>query len=135
VAVSHRAAGYRDEILRATGGKGLNLVLEMAAHINLHHDLTMLTTGGRIVVIGSRGPVEIDARQAMSRDAAILGMVVFSAPEADITSAQAGIAAGLRNGSLDPMVREELPLAQAAQAHAAIMATSDHLVGKIALIP
>jgi NADPH2:quinone reductase len=135
VAVRHRADGYRDEIMRATGGKGVNLVLDMAAHINLHHDLTMLTTGGRIVVIGSRGPVEIDARQAMSRDAAILGMVVFSAPEADITSAQAGIAAGLRNGSLSPMVREELPLAKAAQAHEAIMGSVDHLVGKIALIP
>lgn len=135
VAVSHRTDGYRDEIMRATGGKGVNLVLEMAAHINLNHDLTMLATGGRVVVIGSRGPVEVDARHAMNRDAAILGMVVFGAPETDVVSAQAGIAAGLRNGSLDPMVREELPLAQAAQAHAALMATSDHLVGKIALIP
>lgn len=135
VALSHRAEGYRGEIMRATGGKGVHLVLEMAAHINLNHDLTMLTTGGRIVVIGSRGPVEIDARQAMNRDAAILGMVVFGAPEADVVSAHAAIAAGLRNGSLDPVIRQELPLAQAAQAHEAIMSAADHPVGKIALIP
>jgi NADPH2:quinone reductase len=135
VAVSHHAPGYRDEIMRATGGKGVNLVLEMAAHINLNHDLQMLATGGRIVVIGNRGPVEMDARHAMNRDAAILGMVVFSAPEADVVAAQAAIAAGLRNGSLTPLVRAELPLADAARAHEAIMGPSDHLVGKIALIP
>jgi len=135
VAVSHLATGYRDEIMRATGGKGVNLVLEMAAHVNLNHDLTMLATGGRIVVIGSRGPVDVDARHAMNRDAAILGMVVFNAPEADVASAQAAIGAGLRNGSLSPLVREELPLAKAAQAHEAIMGPSVDLVGKIALVP
>jgi len=135
VVVSHLAQGYRDEIMRATNGKGVDLVLEMAAHVNLNHDLTMLATGGRVVVIGSRGPVEVDARHAMSRDAAILGMVVFNAPAADIASAQAAIAAGLRNGSLNPIVREELPLAKAAQAHEAIMGPSGDLVGKIVLIP
>ncbi|MGE0394621.1 MAG: NADPH:quinone reductase, partial [Vicinamibacterales bacterium] len=135
VAVSHREQGYRDEIMRATGGQGVHLVIEMAAHINLNHDLTMLATGGRIVVVGNRGPVEVDARHAMNREAAILGMVVFKAPEADIASAQAAIGAGLRNGTLTPMVRAEMPLAQAAQAHEAIMGSSDHLVGKIALIP
>lgn len=135
VAVSHLAEGYRDAIMRATGGRGVHLVLEMAAHINLNHDLQLLAAGGRVVVIGNRGPVEVDARHAMNRDAAILGMVVFNAPEADVASAQAAIAAGLRNGTLNPIVREEVPLAEAARTHAAILGPSDDLVGKIALIP
>src|SRR5215831_13643878 len=49
--------------------KGVDVVLEMATHVNLDKDLGLLATRGRIVVIGNRGRVEIDARQAMGKDA------------------------------------------------------------------
>lgn len=135
VAVSHDAAGYRDDIMAATNGKGVNLIVEMAAHINLDHDLTMLAPGGRVVVIGNRGRVEIDARHAMNRDAAILGMVVFNAPEADVMSIHAALSAGLANGTLNPIVREELPLGEAKLGHEMLANLSSDAVGKIVLIP
>ena len=53
--------------MRATGGRGVDVVLEMAAHVNLDKDLGLLANRGRIVVIGNRGRIEIDARQAMGR--------------------------------------------------------------------
>src|SRR5262249_54431104 len=65
VVVSHRAPNYLDDIRAATGGRGADVILEMAAHINLDKDLGLLAPRGRIVVIGNRGRVEIDARQAM----------------------------------------------------------------------
>ena len=59
-----------------------DVVIEMAAHINLDRDLSLLAKGGRVVVVGNRGRVEIDARQAMGRDAAVLGMTLFNQPVA-----------------------------------------------------
>jgi NADPH2:quinone reductase len=67
--VNHRTATYTDDIMRATGGRGVNLIIEMAAHVNLDRDLGLLAKWGRVVVVGNRGRVEIDARQAMGRDA------------------------------------------------------------------
>ena len=43
-----------------TGGKGVAVILEMLANVNLGRDLEVLAQNGRVVVIGSRGPVEID---------------------------------------------------------------------------
>jgi len=55
----HTAADYREQILRATGGRGVDLILEMLANVNLGHDLKLLSTDGRVVVIGSRGDVTV----------------------------------------------------------------------------
>ena len=55
VAISHHEAGYVDEIRRVTKGRGVDVILEMAAHVNLERDLGLLARDGRIVVIGSRG--------------------------------------------------------------------------------
>ena len=105
----------------------------MAAHINLDKDLSLLALRGRIVVIGNRGRVEIDPRQAMSRDAAILGMTVFNATDADFDEIHAALVAGLASGTLNPVVRREMPLADAARAHEAIMEPG--ALGKIVLTP
>ena len=121
LAVSHKEPDYLDAILQATGGRGVDVVLEMAAHINLDKDLGVLARFGRIVVIGNRGRVEIDPRGAMGRDAAILGMTMFNTSAADLASMHAAIVAGLTNGSLSPIVGREFPLADAALAHQAVM--------------
>ena len=72
-------------------------------------------TRGRIVVIGNRGRVEIDARQAMGKDATILGMTLFNISDPDMASINAYMVAGLANGTLKPVVGREFPLADAAQ--------------------
>ena len=133
VVVNHRTAGYADEIMKATGGQGVSLVIEMAAHVNLDRDLGLLAKHGRIVVVGNRGKTEIDARQAMGRDAAILGMTLFNVSEADFIEIHAGLIAGLANGALNPVVGREIPLADATRAHEAIMEPG--ALGKIVLVP
>ncbi|HET9833149.1 MAG TPA: NADPH:quinone reductase [Vicinamibacterales bacterium] len=128
---NHTQAGYLDEILKATGGRGVDVILEMATHINLDKDLGLLANRGRVVVIGNRGRVEIDARQTMAKDAAILGMTLFNISDADMASINAYMMAGLENGSLKPVVGREFPLADAAKAQDAVMASGAH--GKIVL--
>jgi NADPH2:quinone reductase len=133
IVVNHASPGYLDQIKAATAGRGVDIVIEMAAHINLDKDLSILALHGRIVVVGNRGRVEIDARQAMSRDAAILGMTLFNVNDAELVSIHAGLVAGLETGALNPVVGRELPLADAPRAHEAVLEPGAH--GKIVLIP
>jgi NADPH2:quinone reductase len=132
VLVNHTAPGYLSEITAATGGRGVDVIIEMAAHINLDKDLSLLAPRGRVVVVGNRGRVEIDPRQAMGRDAAILGMTIFNATDADLVSIHAALVDGLTKGTLNPVIGREVPLADAARAHAAMMEPG--ALGKIVLV-
>src|SRR5262249_29764492 len=67
----HGQAGYQDEILKAAGGRGVDVILEMLANVNLGSDLKMLAVNGRVVVIGSRGDVTITPRDLMARRASV----------------------------------------------------------------
>src|SRR5213083_1042567 len=64
----HRAPDHFEQIMKATGGRGVDVIAEMLANVNLGKDLPILAKGGRVVVIGSRGRVEIDPRDTMQRD-------------------------------------------------------------------
>ena len=128
----HGAPDYFAEIMKATSGRGVDVILEMVAHLNLGKDLTILAPRGRLVVIGNRGRVEIDARETMSRDADIRGMVLPNTPAAELASIHAALVAGLENGTLRPVIGEELPLAEAARAHRAVMEPG--AFGKILLV-
>jgi NADPH:quinone reductase len=116
-----------------TGGRGVDVILEMLSNVNLGKDLTLLAKGGRVAVIGSRGPVEINPRDAMSRDAVILGVMLGNASEKERAGIHAALDAGLENGTLRPIIRKELPLAEAAQGHKAV--SEPGASGKIVLIP
>ena len=51
----HTKAGYAEEIQRVTGGKGVDVILEILANVNLATDLKLLALHGRVIVIGNRG--------------------------------------------------------------------------------
>jgi len=131
--LDHKAPDHMDQLLALTQGRGVDIILEMLANINLGLDLKALALGGRLVVIGSRGRVEIDPRDAMSRDACVLGMLLFNASEPERASIYAALGAGLENGTLRPVVGKEIPLADAPRAHHDVMEPGAY--GKIVLIP
>jgi NADPH:quinone reductase len=131
--LNHHTAGYLDRLQELTCGQGVDVILEMLANVNLDRDLGVLATGGRVVVIGSRGRVEIDPRTAMGQEAAILGMTLYNASDRELASMHAAFVEGLGNGTLRPEVSRELPLADAATAHHGVMEASTF--GKIVLIP
>lgn len=131
--LNHHSTGYLDKISDLTCGKGIDIILEMLANVNLDKDLGVVATNGRIVVIGSRGRVEIDPRAAMGKEANILGMTLFNASERELACMHAAFGAGLKNGTLRPIVSRELPLTDAAVAHHAVIEAST--LGKIVLVP
>lgn len=133
VVCNHRDPNYLEEIMAATGGRGVDLILEMAADINLGKDLTILAPGGRIVVIGCRGGIKINPREAMAREATILGMLLMKASEKELASIHAAIAAGLEKRTINPVVGKTMPLKDAARAHKEIMSAGAY--GKTILIP
>lgn len=132
-AFNHRDPSYMKAILERTGGHGVNVILEMLANVNLGKDLELLAPGGRVVVIGSRGTVEIDPRLTMTKDASILGTSQGNMTAEQSVLIHAALGAGLEDGTLRPIIGKELPLAKAAEAHKAVMEPGAH--GKIVLIP
>jgi len=131
--LNHREPDYLQQVLPLTGNKGVDIVLEMLANVNLDHDLDVLGMHGRVVVIGSRGRVEIDPRKTMPRDAAILGMTLFNATREEFHEIHSGLIAGLENGTLNPAIGKEFPLADAVKAHVEVM--EGRALGKIVLLP
>jgi len=129
----HSKAGYAEEILKVTGGHGIDLILEMLANVNLATDLKLLAFRGRVIVIGNRGEITINPRELMARRAAVRGFTLWAATDAESAEIHAAIAAGLENGTLRPIVGKELPLKDAPQAHIDVLAPG--AFGKIALIP
>jgi NADPH2:quinone reductase len=131
-AFNHSKAGYQEEIMKASAGKGVDVILEMAAHVNLGHDLKMLAQEGRAIVIGSRGDVVITPRDLMARRASIRAFTLWATPPAEAAEIHAGLYAGMENGTLRPVVGKKLPLAEAARAHEEILKPGAS--GKIVLI-
>src|SRR5437763_5675529 len=129
----HRAPDHFEHVMKATGGRGVDVIVELLANVNLGKDLPILAKGGRIAIIGSRGKVEIDPRDTMQRDVDLRGMVLPNTPPAEMASIHAALVAGLENGTLRPVIGNEFPLSEAAQAHRAVMEKG--AVGKIVLVP
>lgn len=130
----HHDADYLERArARTPGGRGFDGIIEMLANRNLGNDLGALAPGGRVIVVGSRGRVEIDPRGVMGGDRDIRGMVLFNAGPEEMRSIHAALRAGLENGALRPIIAQEIPLAQAPRAHEAVMEPGAH--GKIVLVP
>ena len=98
------------EIQALTEGRGVNVIVEMLANVNLDTDLGLLAVSGRVVVVGNRGRVEIDARQTMAKESAILGMSLWHLSDQQLSELQDQMAAGFASGALTPVVGSELPM-------------------------
>lgn len=136
--LDHTKEGYLDALQELTGGKGVNVLLEMLANVNLGNDLDFLARGGRVVLIGNRGEknqgrVEINPRAVMARDADILGMTLYNATAQQQRGLHAAIVAGLANGTLQPVIGQEFALGDVVKAHHAVI--DNRAYGKIVLIP
>ena len=132
-AFNHTKAGYTDEILKATGGKGVDIILEMLANVNLAADLKLVAQFGRVIVIGNRGEITINARDIMGKRSTVKGFTLWAATEKEMTEIHAGLYAGLENGTMRPIIGKKIPLGEAARAHKEVLEPGSH--GKIVLVP
>ena len=128
----HTDEDHFGEIREYTGGKGVDIVVEMLANVNLERDFESLAMFGRIVVVGNRGSLQFTPRLAMTKDATICGMSLFNAPADKVAEIHTAVVDGLTRGAIDPIVGESIPLADAPRAHHQVI--ENKASGKIVLI-
>ena len=131
--LDHTQPDLAEQEKKLTADRGADVILEMLANKNLAKDLSMVATRGRIVVVGNRGTIEINPRDAMTRDATILGMTVLNLSDVERSRIHAALGAALETGVARPVIGKELPLAEAARAHEEVLQPGSY--GKIVLIP
>ena len=133
-ALHHAGERFSEELMKLTQGRGVDVIIEMLANKNLATDLGLLARKGRVAVVGNRGTIEINPRDAMSREADIRGVTLMASSPEELRLIHAALGAGLENGTLKPLIGERIPLAEAARAHETIMNPSG-AHGKIVLVP
>ncbi|KAM7401337.1 hypothetical protein PAMA_005502 [Pampus argenteus] len=114
---NHREEGYTDKIMEATEGRGVDVIVEMLSNVNLSKDLQMLAYEGRVLIVGSRGPIEINPRDSMAKESSIIGVLLTVASPEEKKESAALLYAGMEAGWLRPVAGVQYPLEKAAQAH------------------
>ncbi|HEX5331116.1 MAG TPA: NAD(P)H-quinone oxidoreductase [Cellulomonas sp.] len=139
LAIDHSADDVVAAVLAATGGRGVDVVLDVLGAGALADNLAMLATGGRLVVIGlQRGArAEIDLGLLLARRLTVAGTTLRSRPAVEKAAIVAAVRANvwpmLDDGRLRPVVHALLPLDRAGDAHR--MLESGTVFGKILLVP
>ena len=133
VVFDHSDDDHFSQIHAHTERKGVDVIIEMLANVNLERDFECLSMFGRIVVVGNRGSLTFTPRQAMTKDATIYGMSLFNAPVEKLNEIHAAISDALSNGSIKPPVSKTFDLAEAPAAHHEIIESK--AAGNIILIP
>lgn len=139
---AERAINYRNEdfvavVAELTGGKGVDLILDMVGGSYIERNIATLAVEGRLVQIAFQQPskIEIDFLPMMLKRLTITGSTL----RPRTVEQKAEIAAGLREkvwplieaGKVKPLIHKTFPLGEAAAAHA-LMESSTH-IGKIIL--
>ena len=129
----HTAPGYEKDIVVKTGGRGVDLVIEMLANVNLVKDLDLIAKWGRIMIVGNRGAIELNPRAIMGKDATVVGFTNWNALPSELATAHAAIVAGMERSGYKPQIGKEMSLADAPRAHEDVLKPGAY--GKIVLIP
>jgi NADPH:quinone reductase len=133
VIFDHSKDGYLSSIKEATGDKGVDVIIEMLANVNLMKDFEVLAMFGRITVVGNRGSLDFNPRVIMGKDAAVYGMALYNSSQSDRDEIHDAVYRGLSEGWLRPIIRKTLPLADAPIAHHEVIESKS--LGKIVLVP
>ena len=136
-AFNYKTADFVAGVKAATGGKGVDVILDMAAGDFVPKELKALSDDGRLVFIAFlRGPkAELDVNELMRRRLTVTGSTLRPRP----VEFKGAIARNLREkiwplieaGKIKPVIYKTFPLAQAGEAHK-LMESSQH-IGKIVL--
>ncbi len=138
-ALNYRTSDWEQRVGELTGGKGVDVVLDMVAGPYMQKNINVLGRDGRYIIIAFlKGPkAELDMRRVLGQRLTITGSTLRPQTVAE----KAEIAADIENhvlpllesGAIRPIIDSTFPLAEAAKAHA-LMESSQHM-GKIVLKP
>lgn len=129
----HTDEDHFGDVWEYTDGKGVDVIIEMLANVNLERDFEALGMFGRIVVVGNRGSIQFTPRLAMTKDATIYGMSLFNSSQAARDEIHSAIFDGLSQGFLKPHVSRAFSLEEAPLAHHEVIESK--ALGKIVLKP
>ncbi|XP_073500008.1 quinone oxidoreductase-like [Phyllobates terribilis] len=121
---NHREEDYIEKIREAAGEDGVNIILEMLSNVNLSNDLKLLSYRGRVMIVGSRGPIEINPRDTMMKASSITGVGLYISSKDEWKEAGAALLGGMESGWLRPLIGPEYLLEKAVQAHEDIIQSS-----------
>ena len=139
VVVDHRAQDPVRAVLDATGGRGVDVVLDVLGGGALAANLASLAIGGRLVVIGMQQGrhADLDLGLLLAKRASIIGTTLRARPAQEKAAIVAAVRAAawpmLDDGRLRPIVHARLPFDEAAAAHELL--ESGQVFGKVLLIP
>jgi putative PIG3 family NAD(P)H quinone oxidoreductase len=137
VAINYRAGDFAAQVREATGGRGVNVVLDSIGGKYLASNLDSLAVDGRLVIIGLIGgaKAEINLAALLLRRLRVIGSTLRArsvGEKAEITSRfLERFGEALNAGRIKPVVDRVLPLEQAAEAHRVVQ-SSVHF-GKVVL--
>jgi NADPH2:quinone reductase len=136
-AINYRTADFQAEAMRLTGGRGVDVILDMVAGDYVAREVAALAEDGRLIIIAVQGgtKAQLDAGLVLRRRLTVTGSTLRPRPVAF----KGVIAAALRQqvwplieaGRVRPVIHVVLPATEAAAAHA-LMESNQH-VGKIVL--
>ncbi len=137
VAVNYRTGDFTEACKQATGGRGVDVVLDSIGAPYLSGNLAALALGGRLVLIGLMGgaKAEVNLGLLLTRRLSVIGSTLRARPVEEKAAIVRGFVErfgpALEAGSVAPIVDCVLPLAEAEQAHRRVEA-SEHF-GKVVL--
>jgi NADPH:quinone reductase-like Zn-dependent oxidoreductase len=137
VAVNYRDGDFVAAAKEATGGSGVDVVLDSIGAPYLVQNLKSLATGGRLVLIGLMGgaKAELPMGMLLARRLQVIGSTLRTRSDAEksalVSSFLDRAGAQVASGIIRPVVDRVLPMGDAADAHR-VMKASEHF-GKIVL--
>ncbi|MFI5445079.1 NAD(P)H-quinone oxidoreductase [Polaromonas sp. UC242_47] len=136
-AINYRTADFAEEVKKLTGGKGVNVILDMVAGNYVAREVECLAEDGRLVFIGVQGGIkaEINAGLVLRKRLTITGSTLRPRPLAFKTAIASALKDKvwplLASGAVKPVIHSTFPAADAAKAH--VLMESNQHIGKIVL--
>jgi putative PIG3 family NAD(P)H quinone oxidoreductase len=138
VAINYRSADFVEVIAAETGGEGVDVILDTVGAKYLDRNLTALAVGGRLAVIGLVGgtSAELNLAALLAKRASIHAAGLRSRPleqkAAIVAGTEAHVWPLIAAGTVRPVIDRVLPLADAAEAHRVVQASTH--IGKVVLV-
>lgn len=120
-AFEHISEDNKHKLLRATERNGPDVIIEMLANENLEIDMQVIADNGRIVIVGSRGSIEITPRHLMGNEALVTAVNVGRMTPEDKEEALHGIMNFIEEDAIKPLIGKKFSLDEPAKAHKEMM--------------
>ena len=135
--INYKNFDYEQTVMEMTGGEGVDIVFEMLGGEHTAKSTRCLRTLGRLIVYGfaSGQPPQFDFAAMFQRNASAhaLWLTPLAALPGRLAQAWEEMRPWLDQGKLRPIVGQQLPLHQAAEAHRLLLDRKNF--GKIVLVP